>query len=1750
VVLAWALAAAPAAHAQLFSDNFTRGTDPGPLTPWLAQAGTWTVTGGVLKGGINPSFSYGDIYITNSFGDCNAEMRLQFPVGAYGGGLGARVNTTSGAHYSAWVYPENSAGGSNVFKLFKFQTWTSFGYTNVAGIPIAQTNLASVGTNFHIVKLTCQTNIITAFFDGVQMLSVTDAEAQPYLTGGVSIDFWTDAGAYFLTADDVVVTAYSTTPVANNDSYTATAGRTLTVAAPGVLYNDAGIGTLRALLATNVAHGALNLSSNGGFTYTAANNFSGTDTFVYRATDGVSTSATATVTLTVISNQIPVANNDRYVGLMNTNLVASPPGVLVNDTDADGDALTAVLVTGPTNGTLALSANGGFTYTPGTNFIGADSFTYRANDGLANSSVATVGISILSDGTLFFDNFTRSNDPGPLAPWVVQVGNWTVTGGALLAGINSAGTYGNAYLTNTWTDYAVEARIQFSTSNAWGGGIGGRLNPATGAHYAAWVYPEGSAGGSNVLKLFEFQTWTTFGYNGVGGAVITQANLPAVGTNLHTVKLAFLTNQISVYFDGSQVISAPDTGPSPYLSGGVSIDMFTDTTTYNLVVGDVVVRPLVANDSYSANENATLTVAAPGVLTNDTEVYGTNLTVVLISGPTNGAVNLNTNGGFTYTPVTNYVGTDTFIYQGNDGQTTAGVATVSLTVNRVNRPPVLPVQTNWTIVKLTTLVVTNTATDPNLPPEALSYQLLSPPAGAGIDTNGIITWTPGERQAPSTNTLTTRVTNNGVPPLSATNNFIVTVLQSNEPPVLPVQTNRTVIQYAKMTVTNTATDPDLDVLTYSLQDAPTNATISASGVITWTPQAGQAPSTNTFTTVVTDTNAAAINANSLSATNTFLVSVLVSNKPPSFVATPPNRTIAPLTTLSVTNSATDPDLPPEPLTYSLLVAPTNAVVDTNTGVITWTPTQAQDQTTNVFTTVVTDYNPLAVNSQNLSATNSFTVIVNGRAVLVVDATSLLAEGCFPTNGTIDPGETVTVLFSLKDIGLGNTTNLVATLATNNGVSAPSGPQTFGVLLSEGADASQPFTFTANGTCGGNITASFQLQDGGLNLGTASVSFVMGPIVLVSTQNFDSVTAPALPSGWTTLVTNYFSPTNANYQSNWVTETTVKDTPPNAAFSIDATNIGLNELDSPPITLPLGPSTLAFKNYYDLENDLAHPTNAYDGGVLEIKVGTNAFVDILAAGASFANGGYNSKVNTNYGNPLAGRLAWSGNTAGFTNTVVNLPISAEGQNIQLRWRCGTDNGVGKSGWRIDSIGVTGYSCCARTPPQLPPQTNQTIAGLSTLIVTNTATDVSAPPNSLTYSLAAPPGGAQIDTNGVITWTPAPAQVPSTNVFTTVVTDSGTPALSATNSFTVIVQAVHNGPVLPAQTNRTTIGLATLVVTNTASDNDVPATVLTYTLTVAPTNAVIDANGVITWTPVVAQVPSTNLFTTVVTDNGTPALSATNSFTVIVQAVHNGPVLPAQTNRTTIGLATLVVTNTASDNDIPATVLTYALTVAPTNAVIDTNGVITWTPIAAQVPSTNVFTTVVTDNGTPALSATNSFTVTVQPVHNGPVLPVQTNRTTIGLATLVVTNTASDNDIPATVLTYALTVAPTNAVIDTNGVITWTPVAAQVPSTNVFTTVVSDNGAPALSETNSFVVTVQASQVPPQPVIQSIAISNNLVTLRWTSVSGYVYRLQYKTNMVQPNWLDAIPDFPATGTTITATNDVANASQRFYRVYLVP
>jgi hypothetical protein len=172
----------------------------------------------------------------------------------------------------------------------------------------------------------------------------------------------------------------------------------------------------------------------------------------------------------------------------------------------------------------------------------------------------------------------------------------------------------------------------------------------------------------------------------------------------------------------------------------------------------------------------------------------------------------------------------------------------------------------------------------------------------------------------------------------------------------------------------------------------------------------------------------------------------------------------------------------------------------------------------------------------------------------------------------------------------------------------------------------------------------------------------------------------------------------------------------------------------------------------------------------------------------------------------------------------------------------------------------------------------------LVLTNSAIDPDLPANTLTFSLEpiAPDGASINPTNGVFTWTPTEAQGPSTNLVTVRVTDDGSPPSNDSWSFTVVVREANSAPVLAPIADQIAFAGIQLAITNLATDSDIPANNLTFSLdSGAPDGAVINPTaGVFTWTPTASQAPATNTLTIRVTDSGIPSLSDAQSFTIVV------------------------------------------------------------------------------------------------------------------------------------------------------------------------------------------------------------------------------------------------------------------------------
>lgn len=238
----------------------------------------------------------------------------------------------------------------------------------------------------------------------------------------------------------------------------------------------------------------------------------------------------------------------------------------------------------------------------------------------------------------------------------------------------------------------------------------------------------------------------------------------------------------------------------------------------------------------------------------------------------------------------------------------------------------------------------------------------------------------------------------------------------------------------------------------------------------------------------------------------------------------------------------------------------------------------------------------------------------------------------------------------------------------------------------------------------------------------------------------------------------------------------------------------------------------------------------------------------------------------------------------------------------------------------------------------------------------------------------------------------------------------------------------------------------------------------------------------------------------------------------------PILTPIANQTVNPGATLSVTNTAVDANVPPLNLTFTLLNGPTNATLTalnaTNALFSWTPLPGQANTTNLITIEVADNGTPSLSATNSFYVIVNTEPNPP---------------------------PSTNLfTFTLLNGPAGSSLNSsNGVFTWRPPVGLAGTTNLVTVAVTENFAPNLSATNSYQVIIN----PLTPsVISAITGSGGQFSLTVNGTPGPDYTLLASTNLVswQPLFTSNSPALPLTLTVpVSATNPA-----QFYRIQIGP
>ncbi|HKX62562.1 MAG TPA: lamin tail domain-containing protein [Verrucomicrobiae bacterium] len=369
--------------------------------------------------------------------------------------------------------------------------------------------------------------------------------------------------------------------------------------------------------------------------------------------------------------------------------------------------------------------------------------------------------------------------------------------------------------------------------------------------------------------------------------------------------------------------------------------------------------------------------------------------------------------------------------------------------------------------------------------------------------------------------------------------------------------------------------------------------------------------------------------------------------------------------------------------------------------------------------------------------------------------------------------------------------------------------------------------------------------------------------------------------------------------------------------------------------------------------------------------------------------------------------------------------------------------------------------------------------------------------------------------------------------------------ATPRLANVLSLENTAPVLAPIAPRTVSEGSMLQIQLEAVDAQLPTQSLSFTFgSVVPTGATLDsATGLLRWTPTESQGPASYTLTFVVTDNGVPALSATQSVSVTVFEVNNPPVVIPANSITLPEGGSLLVTNTATDPDPDPQQLTFTLEPGfPAGMTLHpTSGVLAWNSSEADGPGTFTIGIKATDDGTPPLSAVASFTVLVTEINTAPSLPILPDRTIAVGSILQFDAGATDADLPLQVLGYSLVPPfPAEAIVDAaSGHFSWTPTAADVGVHQIVVRV-ADDGVPPMLATDAFNVVVE------EDLRLTVTRTEAGLLIGFNSLAGQNYQVETTDQLGAGAWMPVGESVTAAGSVTTIDLPAPSQGQAFYRV----
>ncbi|MDP4145917.1 MAG: Ig-like domain-containing protein [Bacillota bacterium] len=643
---------------------------------------------------------------------------------------------------------------------------------------------------------------------------------------------------------NIAVNPVNDAPVASASSETTDEDKPLS----GNLHvTDIDSSTLTYSVVQGPTNGTVTINPDGTYTYTPNPNYNGSDSFTFKANDGQADSNIATVSINVNAiNDPPVATSDNV-----TTDEDKPLTGKLKVTDVDSTTLTYTVVQGPSNGTLSVNPDGTYTYTPNANYNGTDSFTFKANDGQADSSVATVNITVnpindapvaASDNKQVDEDETLSGnlhatdiDSTNLTYTVVQgPSNGTVT-------INSDGSY--TYTPNA--NYNGTDSFTFKANDGQADSNVATVNiTVNSVNDIPVVYNINKNGTEDTVLTFTAADFSSE-FEDVDGSLqgVRITSLPLDGTLRLNGEAVHVGDEIP-----SAALSGLTFTPDANWNGNTSFGWSgSDGTAYavlgakvNLAIAPVNDAPVASASSETTDEDKPLN----GDL-HITDIDSSTLTYSVVQGPSNGTVTINSDGSYTYTPNPNYNGTDSFTFKANDGQADSNVATVSITVNSVNDAPTV---TSYSGNADYNSPVSGTIIGTDVDGDPLTYSQGSSPSNGTVVVNADGTWvyTPNTG-ATGSDIFTVKVSDGNGGIATSTVNIVI-----DTPPTV-ISYNKNVDYNTPLSGTVVGSDIDGNSLSYSKGSSPIKGTVvvNADGTWVYTPSAG-ATGSDSFTVNVSD----------------------------------------------------------------------------------------------------------------------------------------------------------------------------------------------------------------------------------------------------------------------------------------------------------------------------------------------------------------------------------------------------------------------------------------------------------------------------------------------------------------------------------------------------------------------------------------------------------------------------------------------------------------------------------------------------------------------------------------------------------------------------------------------------------------------------------------------------------------------------------------------------------------------------------